>query len=458
MFSRAVLTAALREINSMKLKKSQRWAMCWLMGLALGNQAIFAQQAGAEIDPFTGNPSVKLATVTVLLNDLVAEVLAQNPEIKAMGRSFDMMRARVPQARALPEPTLSYGYTGNVIPVPPLDIQRGDPSRARALSFTQEVPYPGKLMLKGRMANVEAKAEWWNYEQIRLNVIAEVKDAYFDLFYLHKAIETVTKNKELVEKFARIAEAGYAVGKGIQQDVLKARVEVSKLIDLMTVLEQRRQTAEARLNSLLFREPETPVGRPEEIKPREFTHTLAALNEVALANYPALKAQRRRIDRGQYGVALAQKDFYPDFTVGLIYFNRPGMPEMYGVNIGVKLPLYFWQKQRPAVAEATASARAEKERLENATTLLFFRIKDRFLAATTSQRLVKLYGTTIIPQSSLSLESAISGYEVGKVDFLTLLDNLVTLLNYELSYYEQLSNVEKAIAALEPFVGLNLRP
>jgi len=89
--------------------------------------------------------------------------------------------------------------------------------------------------------------------------------------------------------------------------------------------------------------------------------------------------------------------------------------------------------------------------------LLFFRIKDRYLAATTAERLIKLYGTTIIPQSSLALESAIAGYEAGKVDFLTLLDNLVTLRNYELSYFEQLSNLEKAIAALEPLVGVTLR-
>ncbi len=134
------------------------------------------------------------------------------------------------------------------------------------------------------------------------------------------------------------------------------------------------------------------------------------------------------------------------------------MPEMYGVNVGVKLPLYFWQKQRPALAEAAASAGAERERMENITALLFFKIKDRYLAATTAGRLAKLYSTTIIPQSSLTLESAIAGYEVGKLDFLSLLDNLVTLRNYELSYYEQLSNVEKAIAALEPFVGINLRP
>jgi outer membrane protein TolC len=308
------------------------------------------------------------------------------------------------------------------------------------------------------MANVDADVEWWNYEQVRLNVVAEIKDAYFDLYYIYKSIETIAKNKELFEKFARIAEARYTVGKGIQQDVLKVRVEISKLIDQLTVLEQRRQTVEARLNSLLFRELEMPIGKPEEITPLEFTYSLAALNEAALANYPLLKAQRRKIDREQYGVELARKDFYPDFSIGVTYFNRPGMPEMFGVNVGVKIPLYFRQKQRPALAEATASARAERQRLENATTLLFFRIKDRYLAATTAQRLVTLYGTTIIPQSSLSLESAISGYEVGKVDFLTLIDNLVTLLNYELGYCEQLSNVEKAIAALEPFAGVNLRP
>jgi outer membrane protein TolC len=391
------------------------------------------------------------------LQMLVAEALEQNPEIIAMRRNFDMMRARAPQAKALPEPMLSYGYMGNATPIPPFDVQKGDPSSGRALNFSQEVPFPGKLALKGRMANVEAEAEWWNYEQTRLNVVAEVKDAYYDLYYADKAIETITKNKDLLEKFAKIAEASYAVGKGLQQDALKARVEISKLTEQLTMLEQRRQIAEARINSLLFREPETPVGTPDEIKPRDFTYSLADLNEMALTDYPALKAQRRKIDREQYNIQLAKKDFYPDFSVGMTYINRPGMPEMYGVMVGAKIPLYFWQKQRPAVAEATASAAAEKQRLENATTLLFLRIKDRYLSATTAQRLVKLYGTTIIPQSSLSLESAIAGYEAGRVDFLTLLDNTVTLRNYELSYYEQLSNVEKAIAALEPLVGAALR-
>jgi outer membrane protein, heavy metal efflux system len=455
----------------MRLGRPQKLMACVLAALCLANGNIWGQQAGSQtslpVGVIAGNSrevearaseAKRPATAAISLKSLVIEALEQNPEIIAMRRNFDMMRARVPQAKALPEPMLSYGYMGNVVPLPPFDVQKGDPSSGRALGLSQEIPFPGKLATKGKMANVAAEAEWWAYEQTRLNVVAEVKDAYYDLYYADKAIETITKNNDLLEKFARIAEASYAVGKGIQQDALKARVEISKLTEQLTMLEQRRQTAEARLNSLLFREPETPVGTPEEIKPRDFAYSLADLNEMALASYPALKAQRRKIDREQCGVELAKKEFYPDFSVSLTYLNRPGMPEMYGVNVGVKIPLYFWQKQRPAVVEATASAAAEKQRLENATTLLFLRIKDRYLSATTAQRLVKLYGTTIIPQSALSLESAIAGYEAGRVDFLTLLDNTVTLRNYELSYYEQLSNVEKAIAALEPFVGVNLRP
>lgn len=431
--------------------------VCAVVGFSLIVETAIAQPDSRKLSTPSIEPT-RSASAVLVLGNLIEEALTQNPEIIAMRRNFDMMRARVPQAKALPEPMLSYGYTGNAVPLPPFDIQKGDPSSARSISVTQEIPYPGKLAIKGKMANVAAESEWWNYEQVQWNVIAEVKDAYYDLYYLHKAIEVVTKNKDLLEKFTKIAEASYAVGKGIQQDVLKAQVEVSKLIDQLTVLEQRKQTAEARLNSLLFREPETSVGKPPEIRPQDFLMDLRELNQLALTNYPTLKAQQRRIDREQYGVELAKKDFYPDFTVGVTYFNRPGMPEMYGVNVGMKLPVYWGQKQRPAVAEATASAAVEKQRLDNITTLLFFRIKDRLLTATTAQRLVKLYGTTIIPQSSLSLESAIAGYEVGKVDFLTLLDNLVTLLNYELSYYEQLSNMEKAIAALEPLVGVPLRP
>ena len=423
----------------MRGERVQRYLACAVVGLFCLTANTSAQQAQE------GRP----------LDALLAEALARNPELSALRRGFDASRARAPQAKALPDPVLSYGYAGNA-PLPPFDIQRGDPASARTINFTQEFPYPGKLALKAKQAHVEAEASYWEYEQARLNVMAEVKDAYFDLFYLHKALATIAKNKTLLEKFTRIAEASYTVGKAPQQDVLKAQVEVSKLLEQQTLLEQRRQLAEARLNSLLLRAPEMPVGAPAELSPREFKLTLTELGELALAHYPTLKAQRRRIDRAQYGVELAHKEFYPDFTVGLTYFNRPGLPEMYSVNVGAKLPLYFWQKQRPALAESSANAAAERARLDQAHTLLFLRLKERLLAVQSAQRLAQLYRTTILPQASLALEAALAGYEAGKADFLTLLDSLVTLLNYELSFYEQVSNQEKAIAALEPFTGVAL--
>ena len=419
---------------------------------------VAAREAAAPAEDAAAVAQGEPRGAAVPLGLLVEQALERNPEIKAMARNFDMMRARVPQAKALPDPMLELGNISSLIPVPPLRGQSGDTSRERMVGVSQEIPFPGKRALRGQVAEASAGAEWWNFEQTRLNVVAEVKDAYYELFYVTKAIETITKNRKLLEQFARIAEARYAVGRGIQQDVLKAQVEISRLVDQATVLEQRRLTAEARINSLLYRELETPIGRTEEVRPRELDYTLAGLNERAVAGNPSLKAQRRVIESRQYAVQLARKDFYPDFTVGASYTNRPGMPEMYSVRVGVSLPVYARQKQRPALEEAAADEEVERRRLENDTAVLLFRVKDRYLAATTARRLVKLYGTTIIPQSSLSLESAIAGYEVGRVDFLTLLDNLTTLLGYELNYYEQVSMLERAVAGIEPLVGADLSP
>jgi len=446
-----------------KAKPIQMVVAYLLTAVSFGSSVVMAQQPGIAGAPARDERNQQPIPSSApdapagipRLQQLIEQALENNPEIKAMQRRFDMMRARIPQAKALDEPMLSVGYMGNITP---FQVQKGDPSSGRTISISQDLPYPGKRSLKGKVATADADAEWWAFEQTRTNVVAEVKDAYFDLYYLTKAIGVVTKTKTLLEQFTKIAEVRYSVGRGIQQDVLKAQVEFSKLIEQETILEQRKQVAEARLNSLLYREPESPLSVPEELKPRDFPYGLGQLNETAVANYPDLKAQRRKIEGAQYAIQLTKKEFYPDFSVAFTYVNRPAMPEMYGVSVGIKLPIYYAQKQRPALTEATASFEGEKRSLENTTTLLMFKIRDKYLAETTAKRLLSLYSTTIVPQSSLSLESAIAGYEVGKVDFLTLLDNLVTLLNYELSYYEQLSNEEKAVAALEPLVGVSLRP
>jgi outer membrane protein TolC len=437
------------------MKRLARFTSVLALACVALQPAAALAQAGA-IGPTTpGLAPVEAprAAPALSLDAVVAEALEQNPEIAAMARQFDAMRAKIPQVKAWPEPMVEVGWMGNVVP---FSVQRDDPSSGRMVNVTQEIMWPGKLALMGKMAGAEAEAEWWVFEQTRRMVVADTKAAYFDLAYLTKAVETVTKNRMLVERVATIAEARYAVGRGMQQDVLKAQLEVTRMTEMLTMLEQRRESAAARLNTLMYREPDSPLATPEEIRRQPFDYTLQALEEMAMTS-PILKQQKSRIDKEQYALRLAEKQYYPDMSVGYTWVNRPGMPEMHGVTIGVKLPLYLWQKQRPGVAEAAASMAAERKRLEAANALVAFKIKDAYLMAVTSEKLVDLYASATIPQATLTLESGIAAYESGSIEFLMLLDDLKTLFTYELGYYEQLANVEKAVAMLEPLVGVPLR-
>ncbi|RMG55023.1 MAG: TolC family protein [Acidobacteria bacterium] len=393
------------------------------------------------------------AEPVVSLDELIREALANNPQIQAARRMVDAKRFQIQPARTLPDPVIGFQTMGNLIPP---TLQSGDPSSARTISITQPIPFPGKLALKGKMAAMAADAERWQYEQVRREVIAQVKTTYYQLYYVTKAIDIVKKDKDLLEKFERIAEAKYQVGEGIQQDVLKAQVEISRLLDRLTVLEERRDALVAQLNSLLYRPPEAPLGRPAEIRQAEFRYSMDQLYRMALTRFPLLKRQQREIDRHEYAVQLAKKNFYPDFEVGFRYFNRTPMPEMYELMFKAKVPLYFWRKQRPALHSAASELASARKRYDQLTALLYFQLKDRYLAATTAARLVELYGTAIVPQATLALESSVAAYQVGKVDFLTLLNNLITLLDYELKYYESLAEYQKALAELEPFVGIEL--
>ncbi|MDZ7262793.1 MAG: TolC family protein, partial [candidate division KSB1 bacterium] len=232
--------------------------------------------------------------------------------------------------------------------------------------------------------------------------------------------------------------------------------EISMLIQRLAVLEQKRESLSALINRLLDRPPQAPLGRPAEVMKSPFDRTLEELNELALQRSPMLKMAERRIEEKQAALSLAKKEYLPNFQLNAMYNSRDRLEAMWEANVGVEIPLYFWRKQKKGVEEAQLNLSEAQNLHEKTKQELLFEVKDNFVMARTSDTLVRLYGTAIIPQSSLSLESAISGYEVGKVDFLTLLDNLLTLLNNELMYYEQLVDFQKALARLEAVVGVPL--
>ena len=160
--------------------------------------------------------------------------------------------------------------------------------------------------------------------------------------------------------------------------------------------------------------------------------------------------------RNQYAVNLAQKDYRPDFNVGYMYQQRPDLPDMHGFTVTANIPIFYRTKQREAVREQTEQLASSQRSKENRQTELSFAVKQQYLLAKSSEQLLKLYSQAIVPQSSLALESSMASYQVGAVDFLTILTNFTVVLDYEVSYYREMANYQMALANLEPLVGVEL--
>lgn len=181
------------------------------------------------------------------------------------------------------------------------------------------------------------------------------------------------------------------------------------------------------------------------------------LRALLRQNYPALKRDERVIDRGQQALELARKELLPDFAVNVTSQKFVGgMPWMYGVDLMVKVPLFWQRKQRPMIAEAAAALEGGRQMRDATLAMASAQLTEVYLAGATSHRLADLYSDSVLPQARLSLESSLASYQVGRVDFLSVLTNFVTVLSYEISYEEQNARYLQALARLEPLTGLSL--
>ncbi len=448
-------------MNSQKsypTRRSQAPGFFAISLIALNVVAGFSPPASAQVPAAPGDSlsSVGQAPPAQLTLDwLMQEALRRNPEIRAGMREVDAKRARVPQAGALPDPIVMFGQIneGNVAPFTTLG--KFDFSEVY-LGFTQEFPLFGKRGLRERVASGEAEAQWWEYDFTRRQVVANLKAAYYDLHYSAKAAEIVEKNIALMESFAKIAEALYKVGKGNQADVLRANTEISRLEERLETIELQKGINEAQITALLNFPPDTPLGRPAPVAKPPLPFSLEQLKAMAAENFPLLKRDRQMIDSRASALRLAEKEKYPDFGVTFAYHNRGGLRDFWTIGGTARIPLYYSRKQRRAVEEAAAEEAASRERYSADQALLFFKLKDAYLRAMTSDRLTKLYGEVITPQETLTLEATTASYETGKLDFLSVVDSTIKLLNDELTYYEHLTKYLKALAEMEPLIGAEL--
>jgi outer membrane protein TolC len=414
--------------------------------------AALAETPGARIKAEAAAPQVA-AEAPLALDDIIREALEKNPAIQSAYYGVEALRRRVPQARSLPDPTLSVGWMGSIRP---FTVQRDDPSSYRSVGAMQTLPYPGKRALRGEIASKEADAAQWDYEAVRRRITADVKAAYYDYFFYDRALQVTARNQDLLTKLSQISEARYRVGKGIQQDVLKSQVEISLLLQRQTTLEQQRALAQARLNSLMGRSPESALGAPADIQAAGLSYTLNQLYGLARQRDPQVNREQQMVARNQLAVNLAQKDFRPDLSIGYMYQQRPAMPDMHGLTFSVNLPVFYKSKQREAVGEATEQALSAERSRDSRINELYFELKEQYLAAKASEQLLALYSQAVVPQSSLALESSMSAYQTGAADFITVLGNFSNVLDYETNYYRELANYQTALARMEALVGEDL--
>lgn len=397
------------------------------------------------------------ATVGMTLDALVEAAMEKNPELQAARERWHMTERRVIPARSLDDPQLSLGFSNY-----PVDSLASDetPMTGTELTLSQKFPFPGKLGAKGEMA--EQQALWFKgiYEDSKLQLVRRVKDAYYRLYYNDKAIEITETNLEILDDFIRLTETRYKVGKGLQQDVLKAQVERSKLIDQRLSLKQTRTTVLAELNTLLDRPTSTPVGPPVDFEMTPVEVTLEELQKASEENRPMYASFRSLVERYKAQRKLARLDYNPDFNVWAGYRLREdsgndpvGGTDFVSAGVSINLPVYR-KKRDEVVAEADSGIRMALMQYEDFRTRVHFDIHDAFAQKEKNRNLVLLYKTGIIPQADQAFQATMAAYQVDQVDFLGLLDAQLTLYRYEMDYYRVLADYQRNLATLEASAGV----
>jgi outer membrane protein, heavy metal efflux system len=386
---------------------------------------------------------------------LVAAALAGNPELKASDARWRMFREKISQASSFDDPMLMLKIQNGVV-TDPLNFGK-EPMTSKVIGISQQIPFWGKRGLKGEVAAKEAESYRWSVEERKLELIRMVREACYQLFYIDKSTAIVDKNIRILDDFITLAETRYAVNQGSQSDILKAQVERSRLLDMRITLEQQRSSTQANLNALLYRPADTPVGTVPDIGITPLTLTDKELREIAYANRPMIKSLTALVAKGEAGLKLADREFYPDFNVSLEYMQRePVMGsegnDMYSLGVTFNLPVRR-ERRHAAVAEADAGIALATEELNSLRNGINQGISDLLAQLERRKKLAELYRTGIIPQADQALESATINYRVNKVDFLTLLNSQMTLFNYEREYYESLADYQIKLAQLEALVG-----
>jgi outer membrane protein, heavy metal efflux system len=390
----------------------------------------------------------------------VQAAIENNPNLAQIQERYKALMEVPSQVGTLPDPVVSVNAMN--FPVDTFDRDQEGMTQIQ-LGFSQTFPFPGKLALKQEAAEYDAIAAGHSVDEARLSLVSHVRMRWWNLYYNDRALETVASNKALLRQFITVAETKYETGKGLQQDVLLAQLELSRLLDQEIQLQARRRQQVISLNILMDESTQNSIDLPMRVShslPRIATEP--QLFEIAEKARPRIKQMEIQVDAAYSRVDLAKRDYYPDFKLGVAYGDRTGYnptpkgdsrSDLFSVMLGVKIPLYAGTKQSRAVEQKTRELHKSRYALIDERNQVFATISSAVTDYERAAKQYKLYETGIVPQAQQTVQSMLAGYQVSEVDFLNLVRSQMTLLNYELQYWKSLSDANEALARLMAAVG-----
>jgi outer membrane protein TolC len=389
---------------------------------------------------------------------LVESVLLRNPSLAQMVAAWQAVSARYPQATSLEDPMLG-------VTVGPGTIARDDPgiNFAYRVEVAQKYPWPGKRALRGQNALAEARAAGNEVEDMRLQLIESAKTALADYYLVDRALQVNEENLRLLERFRQSAQSRYENKLVDLQDVLQTQVEIGRERQRRFTLERAREVAIARLNTLLNRQPDSPLPPPPKEMPTANTlPEAAALRTAALARRPDLQALTNRIAAEQAALALACKEYCPDLEPFVMYDRFMGnnsQSKDLATMVGVRLNLPVrWARRQGAVAEAQARISQRRAELAKLTNQVNFEVQQAYAQVRESERTLQIYRQTILPDARRNVQAAVSAYETAKIPALSLIEAQRSRVMLEDRYYEAIADYFRRRATLERVVGEPLGP
>ena len=323
------------------------------------------------------------------------------------------------------------------------------------IGISQEIPYPGKRKLRAEVAGHQAESLQAQATSIARDVMERIKSAYFRLAYVQQSIHVLEHHDQILAEMQQVAESRYRVGQGNQQEVLKTQLQHTKILQEITMSRRDEGQLEAKLKQWLDRAQDSPDIVAEPLTQRVLPYSSPQLLQLAQEQSPRIHGQRAMLSQTQSQVALAHKEFRPDFSLQYMYQNTDRkFRDYYMLTLGVGLP--NWGRRRAELAEASEKQERARQELRAEVQGQMAEVQEQFVIVQTSSEQLKIYKEGLIPQAAATFRSAVAAYQANRQDFQTLLSSFLDALDLDLQYQRELADHESALARIEALTGMTL--